>query len=173
MLHFDNRILAPLQVFCFRFGKSIARPLSPTASSNTMSDVDIFLSNGTCYYAPGQRADRAMIPCGNSHYFGPLTCCQQGDKCLASNACFNSEFGVTYLAGCSDPEYEDPSCPEKEGFEGMCRDSGARVQSIDIARRRGALGRARVLQRNLERMDCLRPVEIVRHSRARRPLLVS
>lgn len=78
---------------------------------------NIFISNGTCYSAAGQQADDAIIPCGNAVH-GPLTCCQQGDMCLSSQACYNDEFGVTYLAGCSDPEYEDDSCPDKGSFEG-------------------------------------------------------
>ncbi|KAK1772036.1 hypothetical protein QBC33DRAFT_173434 [Phialemonium atrogriseum] len=37
--------------------------------------------------------------------------------CLANKACYNGEFGVTYLAGCSDPDYNDSSCPDKQSFK--------------------------------------------------------
>ncbi|CRK18675.1 hypothetical protein BN1723_013792, partial [Verticillium longisporum] len=82
-----------------------------------MASRDAFISNGTCYYAPGQEAIDSMIPCGNDA-FGRVSCCQQGDMCLTSNACYNQQFGVTYLAGCSDPTYEHRSCPDKGAFDG-------------------------------------------------------
>ncbi|KAH6684827.1 hypothetical protein F5X68DRAFT_262736 [Plectosphaerella plurivora] len=82
-----------------------------------MSDDNVFISNGTCYLAAGVEAHKAMIPCGNAVFYGDLTCCQQGDVCLTSNACYNQEFGVTYLAGCSDPKYKAASCPDKGAFE--------------------------------------------------------
>ncbi|KAK4448725.1 hypothetical protein QBC34DRAFT_438847 [Podospora aff. communis PSN243] len=75
------------------------------------------ISNGTCYWAQGAKASPAIIPCGNDA-FGHATCCEQGDWCLGSNACYNAEFGVTYLFGCSDPDYRDPSCPDKSVFPG-------------------------------------------------------
>jgi len=81
--------------------------------------TDAFKSNGTCYYAKGEEAADKMIPCGNSAY-GHISCCQAGDTCLSSLACFNQEFGVTYLAGCTDGNYADKSCPDKKGWSGTC-----------------------------------------------------
>jgi len=79
---------------------------------------DIAISNGTCYTAAGERLDDSFIPCGNTAY-GFQTCCGAGDNCLADLACFGihgSGYGsfLTYFAGCTDPEYNDPSCPRKE-----------------------------------------------------------
>lgn len=83
-----------------------------------MGEPNIFISNGTCYSAPGRRLDDSFIPCGNTA-FGHFTCCGAGDNCLANNACWGvhgTGYGssLTYLAGCTDPEYKDPSCPKKE-----------------------------------------------------------
>lgn len=78
------------------------------------------ISNGTCYWAPDQKTDPIFIPCGNDA-FGHKTCCQAGDKCVSSSACYNDLYGVTYLVGCSDPDYVDDSCPEKPGLAGKQR----------------------------------------------------
>lgn len=82
-----------------------------------MSDQNIFLSNGTCYTGPGQKLHESFIPCGNAA-FGHITCCGAGDNCLADDACWGihgTGYGsyLTYMAGCTDPEYKDPSCPKK------------------------------------------------------------
>ncbi|RYP68487.1 hypothetical protein DL771_006639 [Monosporascus sp. 5C6A] len=87
-----------------------------------MSDgPNIFVSNGTCYSALGEELDRSFIPCGNDA-FGHQTCCGAGDNCLTNNACFGIHgegYGsyLTYMAGCTDPDYEDQSCPDKEGID--------------------------------------------------------
>lgn len=78
---------------------------------------NIYVSNGTCYLGRKLEADPSMIPCGNDHY-GHVACCQESDTCLESNACFNGRYFVTYVAGCSDPEYEHESCPDKLGDGG-------------------------------------------------------
>jgi hypothetical protein len=80
-----------------------------------MSAPDVLISNGTCYLAAGEQASSNFIPCGND-YYGHKSCCQAGDLCLSNNACFNDQYGVTYLAGCSDESYSDSSCPDKDGF---------------------------------------------------------
>lgn len=80
-------------------------------------DINLFISNGTCYLRIDLEADEAMIPCGNDAN-DHVACCQAGDNCLESSVCFNSDFGVTYLAGCTDPDYEHPSCPNKFEFIG-------------------------------------------------------
>ncbi|KAK6074614.1 hypothetical protein SCUP234_08144 [Seiridium cupressi] len=86
-----------------------------------MSDQNIYISNGTCYSAAGKKLDGSFVPCGNDA-FGHQTCCGAGDNCLADNACFGvhgSGYGsyLTYMAGCSDPDYKDASCPDKEGID--------------------------------------------------------
>ncbi|KAK0642043.1 hypothetical protein B0T16DRAFT_334981 [Cercophora newfieldiana] len=82
-----------------------------------MSDVNPLISNGTCYYATGLRSEGSYLPCGNSA-LGHASCCSAGDMCLSFNACFNSRWGVTYLAGCTDRNYQDPSCPHKDDENG-------------------------------------------------------
>lgn len=82
-----------------------------------MSGQNIFLSNGTCYTGPGQKLYESFIPCGNAA-FGHITCCGAGDNCLANDACWGihgtgTGSYLTYMAGCTDPEYKDPSCPKK------------------------------------------------------------
>ncbi|KAF2238207.1 hypothetical protein EV356DRAFT_518771 [Viridothelium virens] len=82
-----------------------------------MSNPNDYVSNGTCYTAPGQKLDGSFIPCGNDA-FGYQTCCGAGDKCLADNACFGfhgTGYGsyLTYWAGCTDPNYADITCPKK------------------------------------------------------------
>ncbi|KAK3384878.1 hypothetical protein B0H63DRAFT_559599 [Podospora didyma] len=82
-----------------------------------MSGPNIFVSNGTCYTAPGKELDKSFIPCGNAA-FGHKTCCGGGDNCLADGSCFGvhgSGYGsyLTYMAGCTDSEYKDASCPNK------------------------------------------------------------
>jgi hypothetical protein len=78
-------------------------------------DANAFISNGTCYIGAGKEADKRMLPCGNDA-LGHKACCQAGDMCLSSRACYNQEFGVTYLLGCSDPDYKDQNCPDKKGL---------------------------------------------------------
>ncbi|KAF2092508.1 hypothetical protein NA57DRAFT_62378 [Rhizodiscina lignyota] len=83
-----------------------------------MSDPNIYVSNGTCYTAPGKKLDGSFIPCGNDA-FGHQTCCGAGDNCIADKACFGfhgSGYGsyLTYFAGCTDPSYQDASCPKKD-----------------------------------------------------------
>lgn len=48
--------------------------------------------------------------------------------------------GVTYLAGCTDPEYEDSSCPDKGDFAGM--DPAASSFSISTESVQTKLGQA-------------------------------
>lgn len=73
---------------------------------------NIYVSNGTCYTGPDLEADPAMIPCGNA-YYQPQACCQYNDNCLESSVCYNSDHGVTYVAGCTDKEYNATVCPDK------------------------------------------------------------
>ena len=88
-----------------------------------MSGPNPYVSNGTCYGAPGSTLDKSFIPCGNTA-FGFQTCCGAGNTCLADNACFGyygsggtdgSGSYLTYIAGCTDPSYGDETvCPQKE-----------------------------------------------------------
>lgn len=87
------------------------QPLTVKASKMS-DDINIFISNGTCYSDAHLEADGAMIPCGNDAN-DHIACCQAGDNCLESSVCYNPEYGVTYVSGCSDPSYEHPSCPNK------------------------------------------------------------
>lgn len=73
---------------------------------------NIYVSNGTCYFNQGFEADSSMIPCGNE-FFAHATCCQANDTCLENSACYNAEYGVTYVAGCTDPDYGSSVCPDK------------------------------------------------------------
>ncbi|KAK4241980.1 hypothetical protein C8A03DRAFT_40685 [Achaetomium macrosporum] len=81
-----------------------------------MADPDPSVSNGTCFYAAEQVASDNFIPCGN-WAFGHYHCCQTGDWCLEDNACYNGEHGTTYLAGCTDIDYKDQSCPDKDAYK--------------------------------------------------------
>ncbi|CAN8104888.1 unnamed protein product [Discula destructiva] len=80
--------------------------------------VNVNLSNGTCYYAPRAVTNGDFIPCGNIA-LGNWPCCKTGDVCLAfetANACYDYASGNTYVAGCTDQEYVDSTCPQKLGF---------------------------------------------------------
>ncbi|KAI0842709.1 hypothetical protein F5Y06DRAFT_133558 [Hypoxylon sp. FL0890] len=85
------------------------------------SDVDLDISNGTCYYARGKKAKKDYIPCGNVAAGVNWQCCVAGDICLSSSACWSpgdqpGEHEYAYLAGCTDSEYTDPMCPYKGVF---------------------------------------------------------
>lgn len=83
-----------------------------------MADPDPSVSNGTCYFMARNFVLGVFIPCGNVA-FGNIHCCQIGDHCLEEGACYNKEYGTTYLAGCTDQSYEDASCPDKKAYRGM------------------------------------------------------
>lgn len=76
-----------------------------------VEEPNVFVSNGTCYSGPNHAA-ADLLPCGND-YYGHVGCCQYKDNCLLGSACFNNEYGVTYVAGCTDPTYNDSTCPYK------------------------------------------------------------
>lgn len=86
-----------------------------------MGSPNPYISNGTCYSSGGQQMDSEFIPCGNDAT-GHKACCWLGDTCLDHNACFGIHNGgyLTYLAGCTDPDYLDENCPDKTPFEGQC-----------------------------------------------------
>ena len=82
---------------------------------HVLSDYDPNISNGSCYYAPHMPLDKSFYPCGNADG-GIIPCCEAGDHCLSSLACYNSDHGTTYVAGCSDKEYSDVLCPDKGDY---------------------------------------------------------
>jgi hypothetical protein len=87
-------------------------------ASDTPVEDNPYVSWGKCYYDDtGDEAPSRYIPCGNVN-FGHVSCCESQDMCLSSNACYNGQFGVTYLAGCTDKEYKDGTCPDKGNFYG-------------------------------------------------------
>ncbi|KAI1440592.1 hypothetical protein F5Y02DRAFT_422894 [Annulohypoxylon stygium] len=79
-------------------------------------DNEVDISNGTCYYAANTQAKSDYIPCGNVDIGANWACCVAGDICLGSSACYHLRFDVTYLAGCTDPDYRDNTCPPKGKF---------------------------------------------------------
>ncbi|KAH9903582.1 hypothetical protein F4778DRAFT_734733 [Xylariomycetidae sp. FL2044] len=81
-----------------------------------MSDADLYISNGACYYGEGSIADTRFIPCGNAAVAGPQSCCFQGDFCLAQGTCYDNDTAVTYITGCTDPTYSAYQCPHKPGY---------------------------------------------------------
>ncbi|KAK7970296.1 hypothetical protein PG988_009369 [Apiospora saccharicola] len=81
-----------------------------------MSDGDLYVSNGTCYFGRGQIADKHFIPCGNAVENGPQACCYEGDFCLSSNTCWDNTTIVTYVAGCTDPSFSSSKCIQKNGY---------------------------------------------------------
>lgn len=85
----------------------------------TSPNLNQDLSSGVCYKDTDDLASLGYIPCGNSA-LGHKSCCQAFDMCLSSNACYNAQYGVTYIAGCTDKDYEHHTCPEKPtGYTGM------------------------------------------------------
>ncbi|KAK8052148.1 hypothetical protein PG993_003533 [Apiospora rasikravindrae] len=82
-----------------------------------MSDLDLFISNGTCYFATNRKAADTFIPCGNAAN-AAYTCCLKGDVCLEGSVCFHPDGnsgGTTYIAGCTDPGFGSVAgaCPHK------------------------------------------------------------
>ena len=67
--------------------------------------------DGTCYTSAGMKGNVDVAPCSDTEQ--SVACCNLGDICLENNACFNYEYGVTYIYGCTDPSYTDPACPYK------------------------------------------------------------
>ncbi|KAI1341411.1 hypothetical protein F5Y15DRAFT_376035 [Xylariaceae sp. FL0016] len=84
-----------------------------------MVDVNPNLSNGTCYVdARTLPAKIDLLPCGNVATGQHYACCSPGDNCLSSNACFNMDTGITYIAGCTDPIFgiRSGACTQKHEY---------------------------------------------------------
>jgi len=84
-----------------------------SGSGNSLLNPNISL--GTCYLGPNQPAAANFIPCGNYAY-DTYACCQAGDNCLGSNACYNYRGDITYIAGCTDSSYSSSKCPNKGSY---------------------------------------------------------
>lgn len=56
-----------------------------------MSDPNLYISLGDCFYGEGEIADRRFIPCGNAAVAGDQACCFQGDFCLSTNVCYDND----------------------------------------------------------------------------------
>lgn len=53
-----------------------------------MADINLLISNGTCYYDEGKASSDNVIPCGNAAN-DVYSCCQAGDFCLDYSICYN------------------------------------------------------------------------------------
>ncbi|KPI39545.1 uncharacterized protein AB675_3274 [Cyphellophora attinorum] len=74
-------------------------------------------SFGKCYFDDsGKESPSRFIPCGNVNFQGHIACCQSGNVCLSSSACYDGLTGMTYRAGCTDESYADPACPQKAQY---------------------------------------------------------
>lgn len=56
-----------------------------------MSETDLYRSNGTCFFGPGQIANTSFIPCGNAALSGTQACCYEGDFCVGDGACWDED----------------------------------------------------------------------------------
>ncbi|KAK6337672.1 hypothetical protein TWF730_003064 [Orbilia blumenaviensis] len=69
-----------------------------------------------CYYPNGSRAnnDMACNPEAETNNKIHSSCCSVDDNvaCLSSNLCYN-HIGYIYRGSCTDPTWEDPSCPSE------------------------------------------------------------
>lgn len=103
-------------------------------SLGTMNDINVLISNGTCYYGVGMESSDNVIPCGNAAN-DVYPCCQAGDFCLEYNVCYNANYSTTYLAGCTDPEF-GRSCPVKDHsdqqFLGLVQCAGTDTSDGDV-----------------------------------------
>lgn len=105
-------------------------------------DNNPWISWGRCFFDnSGDESPSRYIPCGNSN-FGHISCCESGDMCLSSGACYNGQYGVTYLSGCTDQAYKDKSCPAKGSYSGTCPQT---LVDLILTRYRRRLGRPRIL----------------------------
>lgn len=97
-----------------------------------MNDTALYVSNGTCFFGPGQVADSNYIPCGNAALMGPQSCCYAGDYCLSSTACWNKQFVVTYVAGCTDTTFSSAKCTNKFDYPDQQYVAMARCEGADV-----------------------------------------
>ncbi|OAA61994.1 hypothetical protein SPI_04853 [Niveomyces insectorum RCEF 264] len=86
-----------------------------------MTDIDVNISNGSCYQYYESPLDPRFLPCGNA-LAGIQTCCYAGDACLEDAACAGVRDGinVTYVAGCTSESFFDlrgDRCPPKPAID--------------------------------------------------------
>ncbi|KAI0912108.1 hypothetical protein F4823DRAFT_623133 [Ustulina deusta] len=81
-----------------------------------MSEINPSVSNGSCWANVNVALEDEYIPCGNVADGNSYACCHYGDNCLASNACYHAQFGITYLAGCTSQDFSGPACQNKGEF---------------------------------------------------------
>ncbi|KAI0474497.1 hypothetical protein F4859DRAFT_504867 [Xylaria cf. heliscus] len=98
-----------------------------------MSNADLYISFGDCFYGEGQISDPRFIPCGNAAVAGTQACCFQGDFCLSTNVCYDNDTSVTYITGCTDATYTSSKCPHKAGYPDQQWVALARCDGDDIA----------------------------------------
>lgn len=79
-----------------------------------MLDINVNISNGSCYQHYESPLDPPFLPCGNA-LAGVQTCCFAGDACLEEAACAGVRDGVnvTYVAGCTNDMFLFNGCPSK------------------------------------------------------------
>ncbi|KAK8063923.1 hypothetical protein PG996_008575 [Apiospora saccharicola] len=82
-----------------------------------MADINVLISNGTCYMSANKESYEDYIPCGNAATGNHYQCCSKGDSCYSSNACFNGDSRNTYIAGCTDENYNASACPFKGDYD--------------------------------------------------------
>ncbi|KAI0540549.1 hypothetical protein GGR58DRAFT_134770 [Xylaria digitata] len=58
-----------------------------------MSDTDLYISSGECFYGEGQISDPRFIPCGNAAVAGTQACCFQGDYASSDYGADRSQRG--------------------------------------------------------------------------------
>ncbi|KAI0013889.1 hypothetical protein F4779DRAFT_613168 [Xylariaceae sp. FL0662B] len=102
-----------------------------------MNDTALYVSNGTCFFGPGQVADPNFIPCGNDALLGPQSCCYAGDYCLSSTACWDNNTVVTYVAGCTDSTFSSAKHTNKFDFPDQQWVAMARCEGDDLDIRSG------------------------------------
>ncbi|KAK8019832.1 hypothetical protein PG990_004970 [Apiospora arundinis] len=127
-----------------------------------MSDNDLYVSNGTCYFARGQIADRHFIPCGNAVVNGPQACCYEGDFCLSSNTCWDDTTIVTYVAGCTDPSFTSSKCIQKNDYPDQQWVAMARCDAPNIDIWSGCAKHPNVTAIEKEDCDCTASDPLIR-----------
>ena len=58
------------------------------AQWSSTTNAQMVVTPPSCYYSPNQTLETVFFPCGDPQN-GFKSCCQEGDTCLADNACFN------------------------------------------------------------------------------------
>ncbi|CAJ2502521.1 Uu.00g099150.m01.CDS01 [Anthostomella pinea] len=81
-----------------------------------MSDIDLDISNGSCWANVNVALPDQYIPCGNAADGRSHACCHVGDKCVSSGACYHANYRTTYVAGCTNQNYDGSECQNKGNF---------------------------------------------------------